>query len=541
MKKNMAKPSLDNLKKGTPWTSERAKQYARLGQQKSVETKKRNKILAEFAKIVADASISSEELRKNLIKLGITDPNVQNNFLVVVGVFRKACKGYIPAVDKWEDWLDVGAAEEEAKLRRIDIMGGRVPSVAMANYLKNISSAYGAISVSAVKHLYTHYEVTGGRGSGKSSWASMTVVCLLMDHPDVHALVLRKVGNTLRDSVYNQYLWAIETLGVSEYWEAKKSPLELVYEPTGQKILFRGADDPAKLKGIKTKFGYIGITHFEEKDQFSGRAEIDSILQSTMRGGSEFWNFETFNPPRSRDHWANRDSLVERDDRLRLHCTYLDLDDPEWLGEAFLEEAESLKKRDEGRYRHEYLGVAVGRGGNVFDNVEMREITDQEIRRFDWIYQGAVWGWFPEPYAFIRLHYDRANETVYLLDELWGERMSNRETAEWILEHEYGDTPIVCDGAEPQSIADYRSMGLKVKEAAKGKKDLEYAMKWLQGRTIVMDPKRTPYACDEFAAYEYEKNAQDEWISGYPEKNSRTVTAVRHALSPVIYKSGSHA
>ena len=541
MKKNMSQASLDNLKKGTPWTSERAKQYARLGQQKSVETKKRNKVIQEFAQIIGYTEITNKELRKTLIDQGITDPAVQNNALIVAAVMQKAAKGNISAVNKWEEWLDAADEAEEAELRRIDILGGRVSSVAGANYLKNISSAYGAVSVSAVKHLYTHYMITGGRGSGKSSWAAMTVVCLLMDHPDVNALVLRKVANTLRDSVYNQYLWALETLGVSDYWDARKSPLELVYEPTGQRILFRGADDPAKLKGIKTKSGYIGITHFEEMDQFSGRAEIDSILQSTMRGGSEFWNFETFNPPRSRDHWANRDSLIERDDRLRFHCTYLDLDDPEWLGKAFLEEADSLKKRDEGRYRHEYLGVAIGRGGNVFDNIELREITDQEIQRFDRIYQGAVWGWFPEPYAFIRLHYDRASETVYLIDELYGNRMSNTETAEWILEHAYDDAAIVCDAAEPRSISDYRSLGLNVKEAAEGKSGPDYAMKWLQGRTIVIDAKRTPHACEEFVGYEYEKNAQDEWISGYPEKNSRTITAVRHALSPVMSRSESHA
>ena len=277
MKKKMSQASLDNLKKGTPWTTERAKRYARYGQKKSVETKKRNKAMAEFAKIVADTEITNEDMLRMLADLGISDPSVQNNALIAAGLFRKAIRGSIPAINKWEEWMDLAESGDEAALRRMDILNGRVPSAALANYLKKIDSSYGVISASAVKHLYTHYQVSGGRGSGKSSWASMTVVCLLMDHPDVHALVLRKVGSTLRDSVYNQYLWAIETLGISNYWTAKKSPPELIYTPTRQKILFRGADDPAKLKGLKTDFGYIGITHFEEADQFSGRAEIETF------------------------------------------------------------------------------------------------------------------------------------------------------------------------------------------------------------------------------------------------------------------------
>lgn len=537
MKKKMSQASLDNLKKGTPWTTERAKRYARYGQKKSVETKKRNKAMAEFAKIVADTEITNEDMLRMLADLGISDPSVQNNALIAAGLFRKAIRGSIPAINKWEEWMDLAESGDEAALRRMDILNGRVPSAALANYLKKIDSSYGVISASAVKHLYTHYQVSGGRGSGKSSWASMTVVCLLMDHPDVHALVLRKVGSTLRDSVYNQYLWAIETLGISNYWTAKKSPPELIYTPTRQKILFRGADDPAKLKGLKTDFGYIGITHFEEADQFSGRAEIENILQSTMRGGREFWNLETFNAPRSRDHWINRDSQLERTDRIRHHSTYLDLDDPDWLGPAFLEEAQSLKKCDEGRYKHEYLGIAIGRGGNVFQSLELREITDEEVRHFDSVCQGVNWGWFPEPFVFIRLHYDRARQTVYLLDELVGTRLTNQQTAAWITDHAYDDKPIICDYIEPQSISDYRSAGLTARAVSKRKDSPEYAMKWLQCRTIVIDRVRTPHAYEEFTGYEYEKDSRGEWISSYPDRNNRIITAVRFALDRVMSRA----
>ena len=209
---------------------------------------------------------------------------------------------------------------------------------------EKIGSAFYDVARDVFRHGHTHYDFSGGRGSLKSSTVSILVPLLLMqkENRNCHALVLRKVANTIRDSVYAQYMWAIGELGAAAYWDAKVSPMELIYKPTGQKIMFRGADDPMKIKSIKVPFGYIAITHFEEKDQFAGRAEIRNILQSTMRGGSKYWNFESYNPPISRDNWANKDSLEERSDRLCHKSTYLEAP-KEWLGEQFLAEAEHLK------------------------------------------------------------------------------------------------------------------------------------------------------------------------------------------------------
>ena len=171
---------------------------------------------------------------------------------------------------------------------------------------EKIGSAFYDVAHDVFLHGHTHYDFSGGRGSLKSSTVSVLVPLLLINNPGTHALVLRKVANTIRDSVYAQYIWAIGELGMAAYWEAKVSPMELIYKPTGQKIMFRGADDPMKIKSIKVPFGYIAVTHFEEKDQFAGRAEIRMILQSTMRGGSKYWNFESYNPPISRDNWRTR-------------------------------------------------------------------------------------------------------------------------------------------------------------------------------------------------------------------------------------------
>lgn len=403
-----------------------------------------------------------------------------------------------------------------------------------------IAPAFRTFAHDVFKHGHTHYDASGGRGSTKSSCISLLVPPLIIQHPDAHALVLRKVGNTLRDSVYAQYIWAIGELGLAEYWDARVAPMELIYRPTGQKIMFRGADDPMKIKSIKVPFGYIAITHFEEKDQFAGRAEIRTILQSTMRGGEKYWNFESYNPPISRDNWANLDSLEERPDRLCHKSCYLDVP-KEWLGEQFLIEAEMLKETDEMAYRHEYLGEAVGTGGNVFDNIELREITDAEISHFDRIFQGVDWGWYPDPFAFIRLHYDRARETIYFIDEIYENKLTNDVSARMIKDRGYTDAYITCDSAEHKSTADYRAYGLPAKDAVKGPGSVDYGMKWLQRRKIVIDRRRTPNAYDEFVNYEYERTKDGEIISGYPDADNHLIDATRYALERVFMKYGSTA
>lgn len=400
-----------------------------------------------------------------------------------------------------------------------------------------IGPAFHLLARDVFKHGHTHYDLSGGRGSLKSSSVSILVPLLIVANPNIHALVLRKVANTIRDSVYAQYMWAIGELGMAEYWEAKVSPMELIYKPTGQKIMFRGADDPMKIKSIKVPFGYIGITHFEEKDQFAGRSEIRTILQSTMRGGSKFWNFESYNPPISRDNWANKDSLEERLDRLCHKSTYLEAP-PEWLGEQFIAEAEHLKATDERAYQHEYLGIAVGTGGNVFDNLELREITEKEIQTFDHIYQGADWGWFPDPFAFVRVHYDRARETIYFIDEIYANKLTNEASGKMILERKYTDAYVTEDSAEPKSVADHFAMGIPAKAAVKGPGSVEYGMKWLQKRKLVIDKKRTPNVYREFVGYEYERNKEGEIISGYPDENNHTIDATRYALERVYRRMG---
>jgi PBSX family phage terminase large subunit len=404
---------------------------------------------------------------------------------------------------------------------------------------EHIGPAYKEVLKDVFQHNHTHYDFSGGRGSLKSSAVSLFVVCLLISHPGIHALVLRKVAKTIKDSVFAQYIWAVGELGLAQYFETRVSPYELIYKPTKQKIMFRGADDPMKIKSIKVPFGYIGITHFEEKDQFAGRGEIRNILQSTMRGGPVFWNFESYNPPISRDNWANLDSEEPRADRLCHRSTYLDAP-AEWLGEQFIQEAEYLRETNERAYQHEYLGIPVGNGSDVFENVSIQPITDEQINTFDRVLNGVDWGYFPDPWAFNRMYYDTARQTLYIFDELEAKKQGNKETADMLLEHGITkEDRITADSAEPKSVADYNKYGLRCYGAIKGPGSVERSMVWLQTlKEIVIDPVRCPKTKEEFIMYEYERTKDGEIINGYPDANNHHIDAVRYATERIWNKTG---
>ena len=403
-----------------------------------------------------------------------------------------------------------------------------------------IGSSFYDVARDVIAHGHTHYDLSGGRGSLKSSFVSIIVPLIMINNPDVHALVLRKVGNTIRDSVFSQYIWGIGELEMSHLWKSQRTPMELIYKPTGQKIMFRGADDPMKIKSIKVPFGYIGITHFEEKDQFAGRTEIRTILQSTMRGGSRFWNFESYNPPISRDNWANKDTLEERADRLCHKSNYLQAP-KEWLGEQFLNEAEYLKETNERAYLHEYMGEPVGTGSEVFENLVAREITDEEISHFDRVRHGLDWGFFPDPWAFNDMYYDANHQELFIFGELTKWKMGNEATAELLKAHGLTrEDKIIADSSEPKSVADYNKFGLRCIGAEKGPGSVDYSMKWLQSlKAIIVDPKRCKDTYEEFSAYEYEHTKDGEIISGYPDANNHHIDAVRYGTEDIWKKPGN--
>ncbi len=383
---------------------------------------------------------------------------------------------------------------------------------------------------------HTHYWLKGGRGSTKSSFVSEELITGIMRNSEANAVVIRKVGLYLKDSVYEQLLWAISKLGVERYWQEKLSPLELVYVPTGQRIIFRGADKPKKLKSTKVRSGYIRYVWYEETDEFNGIEEIRTINQSLLRGGETFTVFYTFNPPKSQRNWINSEVLVPQDDKIVHHSDYRSVP-PEWLGEQFLIEAKHLEEINPDHYRHEYLGEVMGTGAEVFTNVVIRTITDEEIKSFDHIKRGIDWGYGADPFVYITAHFDSKRNRLFIFHEFFRCAAKYDVIANAIRKENTQNGTVIAESAEPRSNDELRDRGFRIRTAVKGPGSVEHGITWLQNlEEIVIDGTRCPNAAREFNEYELDRDSRGELKADFPDKNNHTIDAIRYALEDYIGK-----
>lgn len=442
-------------------------------------------------------------------------------------------------------------ATEEQK-NRIEKLKVEIDNAKKQDEKTSIANVYNGIPANMIapafiktyfdicEHGHDEYAFPGGRGSTKSSFISLTITDLLEKNPDMHAAVYRQVGDTLRDSVYAQLCWAIQALGLEAEYKCTVSPMEITKKSTGQKIFFRGCDDPMKSKGIKAPFGYIGILWFEELDQYKGPEAVRTVTQSVIRGGDKCYIFKSFNPPKSATNWANKYIKIPKETMLVTESTYLEVP-KQWLGKVFLEEAEYLKEVNPTAYENEYMGVANGSGGNIFDNVEIRAITDEEISQFDRIYFGLDFGWFPDPNAWTKSYYNANRHELYIFDEHRCNKTSNEQMYKILTEekHMTCNDLLTCDSAEQKSIGDLKAYGLFARGAEKGPGSVEYSMKWLQSLSkIVIDNARCPNSAEEFMNYEYERDKEGNIISGYPDKDNHFIDSIRYALNKIWKKKG---
>lgn len=380
-------------------------------------------------------------------------------------------------------------------------------------------------------HRHTHYKLPGGRGSTKSSFVSVEIIFGMMQDPQANAIAMRKIGRFLDESVFQQLIWAINALGVSDQWKVRYSPLGLTYLPFGNRVIFRGADDPQKIKSVKLANGYFKYIWFEERAEFDGEEEERTILQSLMRGGSEYFVFYSWNPPKSMNNWVNQDVLQTRDDTLVHHSDYRTVP-PEWLGEQFLIEAESLKETKPKAYEHEYLGIATGTGGQVFGNVTVRPITEEEMSLFDRIKQGLDFGFAADPVAYIKMHYDKTRKRLFLFGEIYGPRLGNTKLALTIRKYNPLNKLITADSEDPRSIDALNELGLRVIGAKKGPGSVDFGMEFLSDELneIIIDPKRCPNAAREFTCYELEQDKNGNFKGSYPDRDNHTIDAVRYGM-----------
>lgn len=391
---------------------------------------------------------------------------------------------------------------------------------------------------------YLNIVEKGGRGSSKSTTITIKLVKNRMKYKS-HALVCRKVGRTLRQSVRNQILWAIHHLEVQDAWKWSDSltgDMTLEYKPTGAKIFFEGADGD-KIKGWKTFDMPTTDIFFEEITDFKIEDELSSIKLSILRTqlpeGYKYTFFHAYNPPKRRSSWVNKKYETQFiPDNTYVH--HSDYRDNPFLPNEFHIEAEICRTTNERRYRWEYLGEPIGNGIVPFENLVFREITDEEFKTFDNLRTGNDWGYAVDPNAFVVWHYDKTRRKIYAMHEIVKVKLSNDELANGVKAIGMQRERTKADSAEPKSIAKLKELGCNFVAAKKGKGSVESGEKWLDELDeIVIDPKRTPIIAKEFESIDYEVDRDGNTIARLVDKDNHTIDATRYAFEDdIVEKKG---
>jgi len=403
------------------------------------------------------------------------------------------------------------------------------------------SENFNGISRDIDLRQHSEYWLKGGRGSGKSTFIARKILLGLLSDRDANAVVYRRVGNTLRQSVYEEFAKAVDALGIRPWCRFRLSPLEIRLA-SGQRILFFGADDPAKSKSISIAQGYFGHLWFEELAEFRSMEDVDTIRASIIRGGqgARPVTYCSYNPPMSAQNWVNMEALAPREGRYVHHSTYLEMPKG-WIGQSFIDNAEAIRAANERAYRHMYLGEVTGTGGQVFENLTLRPITGEEIKGFGHTYAGLDWGWYPDPTHFVRCAFDAAQRRLWVYDEWRANKTANIDIYRHLTAQK-GLTraeEVIADSAEMKSVNDMRSYGMRCVAATKGPGSVRTRIKWLQSLSeIVIDPARCPFGAREFSQYEYERNREGQPVEAYPDRDNHAIDAVGYATNRIWLQSG---
>jgi len=406
-----------------------------------------------------------------------------------------------------------------------------------------IGQAYYEVFWDLEEQNHFEYWFKGGRGSIKTSFVFAYSVWKLtraiFEGKIVHMVVLRKVKDTIRTSTYQDVLWALDLLGLRDFWDTTVSPMELHCGESS--IIFAGCanqQDYKKLKGLKFAKGHVIAAIFEEVTEFNGEPEIDSIIQSIFRGSDEGICLFTYNPPPSKTHWVNAlagietdKELTSRGNRLIHHSTYLEVPS-QWLGKRFLEKAEEIKRLNPRRYAHEYLGECIGEGLEIYPNVEIRTITDEELAKFTQVSRGLDFG-HVHCTCYSESFYDRLSDTLYVFDEIYSPGLTNATLAR-LMKEKAGSFPIRADNENPNLINELRMLGLNIIKTVKGKGSKDQGIKWVADRAkIVIDKRRCPNIASDFQLYEFKRNRQGIKVLEYPEEPDGSAS-VRYGNEPII-------
>lgn len=331
----------------------------------------------------------------------------------------------------------------------------------------------------------------GSRGSKKSTTSALKIITKMMEYPLANTLVIRQIFNTHKDSTYVQLKWACSVLGVSHLWKFSKSPLEVTYLPTGQKILFRGLDNPLSITSITVEVGYLCWVWWEEAYQVKTEDDfnkVDMSIRGKLPQGYYKQHIITFNPW-SDKHWLKKRFFDNPDQNTYSMTTNYLIN--EFLGEDDISIFELMKQNNPTRYNIEGLGNWGVSEGLVFNNWKEEEFSIEEVIREKSVklVYGLDWG-YNDPNALVCVAVDQAEKTLYIYDEFYKGGMTNDEIFEMLVEKGVHKSEIICDSANPKDIEDLRRKGARrVRGAKKGKDSIINGIKTIQEYKIVVHPR----------------------------------------------------
>ena len=376
----------------------------------------------------------------------------------------------------------------------------------------------------------------GSRRSKKSKTTALWFIYNMMKYKDANSLIVRKTYRTLKDSCFTELKWAINRLKVRQHWDIKESPLEMTYKPTGQKIYFRGLDDPLKVTSITCEVGVLAWMWVEEAYEITSEDDFDTLIES-MLGDCPEGLFKqvtlTFNPW-NEHHWIKRRFYDEPDeDTLAITTNYLC---NEWLSESDLKVFEKMKLKNPRRYAVAGLGEWGIVDGLVYENWREEAFTLEDIKNFKTA-AGLDFGYTNDPTAFFIGFLDEANKKLYVWDEIYEKGLSNKKIYDAITEAGYNKERITGDSAEPKSIDELKGYGLKIKGAEKGKDSIKNGIQWIQDLEIIIHPRCVNFLT-EISNYTWDEDKFGTKLNVPIDDFNHLMDAMRYALEKYIKDKG---
>lgn len=462
----------------------------------------------------------------------------RNSFVIIIqrmGVVGKFCRsaGFHPHIYTSPETVILQKIFEPEKQSFCAIKGGDAVSDINKIYLPDIvGRGYGAFW----RFKGRYRIVKGSRASKKSKTTALNFIVRLMQYPQANLLVVRKTERTLKTSCYTELKWAINRLGVGDYWKCTINPLEMEYIPTGQKIYFRGLDDPLKVTSITVETGVLCFLWIEEAYEINSEADFD-MLDESIRGKAPPGLFKqvtaTLNPW-SEHHWIKKRffDAPPSPDILAITTNYMC---NEWLDESDLRLFEEMKKNRPKRYRVAGLGDWGVTEGVIYENWRESRFDVQEIARREGIKPvfGLDFGYSVDPTAFFCGMLDEQNKKIYVFDELYEKGLSNEEIYSRITEMGYGKEKIIADSAEPKSIDRLRELGLyRIKGARKGRDSINNGIDFLQGFEIIVHPRCVNFIT-EIGNYQWDSDKFGKLINRPVDAGNHLMDAMRYATEDV--------